>query len=191
MISLSTFINLHHNEIEVYSSERKSNNAFLKLSSLLEIYNSEQTVEEIQITEANQIDDSFHVSGKGELFSVQSEWKPVQDGSHFIEVDIKVSYNKEVSGDFGLQFKAELVGNGKPTWMIPGAFYKENRFEHNARQYPRYDYRDGNHEEMVSDRWSFRSDRASLPAVFVWNDEMCEISLCGGNVCTWVDRLRF
>lgn len=203
MISLSTFINLHHNEIEVYSSERKSNNAFLKLSSLLEIYNSEQTVEEIQITEANQIDDSFHVSGKGELFSVQSEWKPVQDGSHFIEVDIKVSYNKEVSGDFGLQFKAELVGNGKPTWMIPGAFYKENRFEHNARQYPRYDYRDGNHEEMVSDHWSFRSDRASLPAVFVWNDEMCgalcveEMSVLGltglgfkGNECEtsiWVN----
>jgi hypothetical protein len=173
VISLSTNINLHDNEIEVYSSERKSNNAFLKLSSLLEIYSDEQTVEDIQITEVNQVDDSFHVSGEGKLFSVQSEWKPAQDGSQYIQVDLNVRYNQQVSGDFGLQFKAELAGNGKPTWMIPGAFYKENRFEHNARQYPRYDYRDGDHEEMVSDHWSFRSDRAALPAVFAWNDEMC------------------
>ncbi|MGG3468185.1 hypothetical protein ABES02_11965 [Neobacillus pocheonensis] len=159
--------------IQVYSSERKSGNAFLQFLSLLDIYNSETVVEKIQIENVNEVESSFLVSGKGDLFSVRSVWKQVQDGCGFIEVDLHVCYNKEVSGAYGFQFNADLIGNGKPTWMIPGAFYKENRFEHNARKYPRYDYRDGNHDEMVSDHWSFRSDRAALPAVFAWNDEMC------------------
>ncbi|ETI67518.1 hypothetical protein [Neobacillus vireti] len=175
---MATNINIHdsknkQSEIQVYSSEQKSAQAFLAFSSLLEIYNGEKTIEEIKIEEINLLEGGYRFLGKGEHFSVQSDWKQVDDGCGFIQVDLQVSYNKEVSGQYGLQFNADLRGSGKPTWMIPGAFYKENRFEHNARQYPRYDYRGGNHEEMVSDYWSFRSDRAALPTVFAWNDEMC------------------
>lgn len=164
---------IKQSEIQVYPSERKSENAFLRLGSLLEIYNSVNVIEQIKIDGVKEEEECFRVSGTGELFSVQSEWKKVQAGCDYIQVDLTVSYNQEASGDFGLQFNAELLGSGKPTWMIPGAFYKENRFEHNTRKYPRYDYRDGLHEEMVSDYWSFRSDRAALPAIFAWNEEMC------------------
>ncbi|MGZ4160112.1 MAG: hypothetical protein ACXVNF_04830, partial [Neobacillus sp.] len=175
---MSTFINVHENvkkkyEIHVHSVDRKSGNAFLRLDSLLDIYNEEKDVEKIQIDEVKKIDDGYRISGSGDVFTVHSGWKPVQDGCGYIQVDLNVTYNKEVSAAFGFRFNCDLLGGGKPTWMIPGAFYKENRFEHNARKYPRYDFRDGNHDEMVSDHWSFRSDRAALPAVFAWNDEMC------------------
>ncbi|MDQ0972568.1 hypothetical protein QFZ31_002446 [Neobacillus niacini] len=158
--------------IQIFPPDRKGENAFLKLNSLLEVYNGEQTLEKILIDEVTPNDGYHLLSGKGEYFTVESEWKHIQDGCGFIQVDLQVTFNKECSGNYGLQFNADLIGNGKPTWMIPGAFYKENRFEHNTRQYPRYDYRGGNHGEMVSDYWSFRSDRAALPAVFTWNDEM-------------------
>ncbi|MFB5196824.1 hypothetical protein ACE198_18115 [Neobacillus sp. KR4-4] len=175
---MSTFINILENgkkptEIQVYSSERKSGNAYLQFDSLLDIYDEEKTIENIQIDHVEEINGAYHISGHGEDFSVETEWKNVQSGCGFIQVNLKVTYKKETSGNYGLQVNGNLAGSGKPTWMIPGAFYKENRFEHNTRKYPRYDYRDGNHEEMVSDHWSFRSDRAALPAVFAWNDEMC------------------
>lgn len=178
MNSVGTLINIHddvkkHTEIKVYSSERKSSNAYLRLNTLLDIYNEEKDIEKIQIDKVEEIDGGHHITGKGDYFTVESEWKNVKAGVGFIQVNINVTYNKEVPGNYGLQFNADLAGSGKPTWMIPGAFYKENRFEHNTRKYPRYDYRDGNHDEMVSDHWSFRSDRAALPAIFAWNDEMC------------------
>ena len=178
MIPLAIIINekkdeTKQSELLVYSSERKSDHAFLRLDSLLEIYNSEKVVEKINIDVVKEEAGCFHVTGTGDFFSVQSQWKQVLTGCGFIQVDLTVCYNQEVSGDYGLQFNADLLGSGKPTWMIPGAFYKENRFEHNTRRYPRYDYQGGSHEEMVSDHWSFRSDRAALPAIFAWNEEMC------------------
>lgn len=177
MILLSTVIHIQDEgkkskQIQVHSTERKSGNAFLGFASLLSVYNAESEVEKIEINEVQEVEAGFRISGEGNYFSVQSDWKLNQAGCDFIQVDLKVSYNAEASGDYGLQITGELSGNGKPTWMIPGAFYKENRFEHNARKYPRYDFDDGNHHEMVSDHWSFRSDRAALPAIFAWNDEM-------------------
>jgi hypothetical protein len=167
--------------IQVYSSERRSKNAFLQWTSLLDVQTQMGTVEKIRIDQVSEEDGVYHITGKSELFSVQSDWKMVNDGCGFIQVDLHVIYNKNEAGDYGLQFKCELLGSGKPIWMIPGAFYKENRFEHNTRKYPRYDFLGGNHEEMVSDYWSFRSDRAALPVIFAWNQEICG-ALCVDEV---------
>ncbi|MDN4072992.1 hypothetical protein [Fictibacillus terranigra] len=174
---MSTFIkpkekDTNSHEIQIYSSDRKSRNAYLRLTSLLHVYNENGSIEEIPIDELLETEGSLRAAGRGDLFSVHSEWNSIHDQCDYIQVDLEVSYNQEASGEFGFEFNCALIGNGKPTWMIPGAFYKENRFEHNERKYPRYDFNDGNHDEMVSDHWAFRSDRAALPAVFAWNDEI-------------------
>ena len=60
-----------------------------------------------------------------------------------------------------------------PWWLIPGAFYGENRPDANDRIFPRFEvgaHTAAEHERMVSDAWEFRADRAATPAVFVWPD---------------------
>lgn len=61
-----------------------------------------------------------------------------------------------------------VSGEGEPRWMIPAMFYKDNRPRNNDGRYPRYDFNGGDAARFVSDRWSFRSDRSSLPSVFCW-----------------------
>lgn len=71
----------------------------------------------------------------------------------------------------------KLVGSS-PRWMIPGIFYKHNRVAGCRRMFPAYHATDPSPERMLSNAWSFRSDRAATPAVFLWN------SLLGAFVIT-------
>lgn len=118
------------------------------------------------------------MSGSSGEFTAKAKWEAVKDSCGGYDVTLHLTYNGNVPKNMGLTLRAEVLGPGKPDWMIPGAFYKENRFEKNLRRYPRYDYRGGDPEQMVSDYWSFRSDRAALPVVFAWNDALC------GALCT-------
>jgi len=61
-----------------------------------------------------------------------------------------------------------------PFWLIPGAFYGENRPADNDRVFPRFESGATSleqHAAMVSDEWHFRADRSATPAVFCWPDE--------------------
>ncbi|NDL60500.1 hypothetical protein [Phytoactinopolyspora mesophila] len=69
-----------------------------------------------------------------------------------------------------LRLAVELSGTPDPWWLIPGLFYGENRPEACDRRFPRFEVGANDPDGMVSDHWSFRSDRAATPAVFVWND---------------------
>ena len=69
-----------------------------------------------------------------------------------------------------LRVSAELSSKD-PWFLIPGAFYGENRPTGNDRIFPRFET--GAHppsevDPLTSDHWSFRADRAATPAVFVW-----------------------
>ncbi|MEH7380547.1 hypothetical protein V7138_08705 [Bacillus sp. JJ1533] len=160
----------------------KSEKTFLRFSSLMQVLNEEGIVETIPVEQQKTEGDLVHISGSGRLFTVHSIWKAKQDHCNYWEVEFEVTYHSNQSGRYSLRLNSELIGEGKPTWMIPGAFYKENRFKHNLRPYPRYDYEGGDPDEMISDYWSFRSDRAALPAVFSWNDEM-SAALCVDEMC--------
>ena len=72
-----------------------------------------------------------------------------------------------------IRVSLELAGATAPWWLIPGAFYGENRPAANDRIFPRYQANattDAEHASMVSDEWHFRADRAATPAVFAWPD---------------------
>lgn len=65
----------------------------------------------------------------------------------------------------------QLAGEA-PRWMIPGIFYKDNRVEECRRIYPSYSPDNPDPQRMVSNAWSFRSDRAATPGVFVWTSKV-------------------
>jgi hypothetical protein len=58
-----------------------------------------------------------------------------------------------------------------PWWLMPGLFYGENRPVDGFRIFPRFEAGADRPDEMVSDRWEFRADRAATPATFVWGDD--------------------
>ncbi|BDI21735.1 hypothetical protein [Herbiconiux sp. L3-i23] len=76
--------------------------------------------------------------------------------------------------DAALRFELDVVDSDEPWWLIPGAFYGENRPAANDRVFPRFEVGADSaeqHAAMVSSWWQFRSDRAATPAVFAWAGE--------------------
>ncbi len=58
-----------------------------------------------------------------------------------------------------------------PWFLVPGAFYGENRPVDNDRAFPRYEAGASTaeqHAAMVSDEWHLRADRSATPVVFCW-----------------------
>ncbi|MFN2520774.1 MAG: hypothetical protein ABR525_07000 [Candidatus Limnocylindria bacterium] len=98
-------------------------------------------------------------------------------GARWHDVTLAIRYEGEGPASFGVEVACEVPGTATPRWLIPGAFYRENRLESCRLRYPRYDPAGGDPGELVSDAWSFRSDRAALPAVFAWTDACCA-ALC-------------
>ncbi len=77
-----------------------------------------------------------------------------------------------------MRLPVRLPSAPDPPWLIPGAFYRENRPDECARPYPRHDpSAAGTGEGLVSHHWAFRSDRAALGAVFAWSGSAC-VALC-------------
>lgn len=150
----------------------------MRFAALLSLLDDSDHAVDIPVDRVIPTKDGFQVEGKHEDFEIVSRWVLIHDITSYYDVHLEMYYTGSVEKEAGLRIGCDLLGGGKPDWMIPGAFYKENRFEHNFRKYPRYDYHGGKAAEMVSDHWSFRSDRAALPAVFAWNDGMC------GALCT-------
>jgi hypothetical protein len=67
--------------------------------------------------------------------------------------------------------EAPVHGADDPWWLVPGAFYGENRPAENTRAFPRFEIGASTpeqHAALVSDAWEFRADRAATPAVFAW-----------------------
>lgn len=160
-------------ELRLFPEGGASGSYALRVSSLLAAEKEGGARETVAIDGVEGTPGGFRAKGASASFGAEQEWRFVRDGCAYAEVTMRIAYTGGEPAAYSLRFAAELTGPGRPYWMIPGAFYKENRFEHNARQYPRYDYRGGDAQRMVSDYWSFRADRAALPAVFAWNDGIC------------------
>ncbi|TCP29455.1 hypothetical protein EV207_11076 [Scopulibacillus darangshiensis] len=151
----------------------KNDDIGLRFDSLLDVYKPDNQMESILIDKITQNNGKHHAVGAGTAFDVSAEWTDIQDDCGYTSVYLKVRYKDHAEGEYGFRFCGQLLGAGEPTWMIPGVFYKNNSFEQNTRKYPRYSRENVNSEKMMSNYWSFRSDRAALPAIFAWNDDVC------------------
>ncbi|TDC54166.1 hypothetical protein E1212_03255 [Jiangella ureilytica] len=108
---------------------------------------------------------------------------PSATGLH--EVALSVS---NVSADAfagHVRLVASVADAADPWWLIPGLFYGENRPVDCDRRFPRFEAGADDPAGMVSDHWSFRSDRAATAAVFAWGASAgvvvaaAELSPCG------------
>ena len=89
-----------------------------------------------------------------------------------VELSVTVEYRGEAPTERGVRIGLQLPAEGDPpTWLIPGLFYDENRPIGCRRSFPRYERGTNDPRAMVSERWSFRADRAATPAVFAWRGD--------------------
>lgn len=87
-------------------------------------------------------------------------------------VRLRVEHRGETETAACIRFAVDLPraepGEAAPWWLVPGAFYGENRPAGSLRIFPRFQPGLSDPAAMVSDRWEFRADRAATPAVFGW-----------------------
>ena len=83
-------------------------------------------------------------------------------------ITLDVAYGGDAPLAAAIRFRLLLADAPDPWWLIPGAFYGENRPAACDRIFPRFEVGGNDPEGMVSDRWEFRADRCATPAVFAW-----------------------
>jgi hypothetical protein len=86
------------------------------------------------------------------------------------EVELTLRLERTEPVDVAVRFGFRLGPVSGPKWLIPGCFYGENRLPDNARRFPRWDPNGGDPADLVSDTWSFRSDRTTTAAICAWSD---------------------
>lgn len=83
-----------------------------------------------------------------------------------VDVTLSVAVSAPFTGH--LRLVASVADAAEPWWLIPGLFYGENRPADCDRRFPRFEAGADDPAGMISDHWSFRSDRAATPAAFAW-----------------------
>ncbi|WP_285114922.1 hypothetical protein [Leifsonia sp. fls2-241-R2A-40a] len=99
---------------------------------------------------------------------VQEEWSDADPGWR---LTLRVRHGGDEPVDGSVLVEAAVRGADEPWWLIPGAFYGENRPVENTRAFPRFEIGANSpekHDALISDAWEFRADRAATPAVFAW-----------------------
>lgn len=105
----------------------------------------------------------------GGEFAFDQRWVDTGDGSW--RVELTVTHTGGEVRDAAIRVSLPVAAARDPWWLIPGAFYGENRPERNDRVFPRYQAgasTAADHAAMVSEEWHFRADRAATPTVFCW-----------------------
>ncbi|MGO4595685.1 hypothetical protein AB4Z18_17870 [Leifsonia sp. 2TAF2] len=108
------------------------------------------------------------VGAAADAVEVRQEWSPAEAGWR---LTLHVAYTGDDPADGSVLVEAPVHGADDPWWLIPGAFYGENRPAENARAFPRFEIGADSpeqHDALVSDAWEFRADRAATSAVFAW-----------------------
>ncbi|MGY4642317.1 beta-L-arabinofuranosidase domain-containing protein [Cellulomonas sp. URHB0016] len=101
-------------------------------------------------------------------FTAASRWAP-DDGTGRRALVLTVTFRGEVPAEACVRVRADLLPDDEPPWwLVPGAFYGENRPAGCRRVFPRFEVGAHDPQGMVSDRWAVRADRCATPAVFAW-----------------------
>ncbi|THG29269.1 hypothetical protein [Naasia lichenicola] len=96
---------------------------------------------------------------------------------------VRVTYAGSAPADAAVRISTRIPADD-PWFLIPGAFYGENRPADNDRIFPRFQpgaSSAADHAAMVSDEWHFRADRAATPIVFCWAASGQEGVALGGS----------
>ncbi|MCT2584332.1 hypothetical protein [Actinophytocola gossypii] len=92
------------------------------------------------------------------------------DGSRFaVRLDVTCVASEPVVA--GLRVSVRLGETDDPGWLVPGAFYGENRVAGCRVRYPRFTRDAPDPALLESAEWGLRADRCATPAVFAWDRE--------------------
>src|SRR5689334_22632200 len=78
-------------------------------------------------------------------------------------IRLSVTYRGDAEAQASIRFGLALPPGDRPWWLVPGAFYGENRPAASRKIFPRYAPGPPDPAGMVSDHWEFRADRAATP----------------------------
>lgn len=162
----------NHYELRIMPGNKGTGGDYMKWPHFVRLL-GEESEEKVGISRVEENQNVILLNGKNDQFQVSAQIDHQEQGCGYYDVRMGIRYEGSEPVKRSVRVAFELLGEGRPTWMIPGAFYQENRFAHNNRKYPRYEFDGGNPLEMVSDYWSFRADRAAMPAVFSWKEHYC------------------
>lgn len=123
--------------------------------------------------EGADADDAGGVVLRGGAGPMRAESRWRAEGG-VLAVELILAYDGDRELDAGVRFALALPGRAlEPHWLVPGCFYRQNRFPECLRRYPRAVTEGGDPALLESSWWSFRSDRTAVPAVFGWTDTAC------------------
>lgn len=118
--------------------------------------------------------DELVLDGAADGWQASARWTPRDETCHFLEVVLELLWTGREPATAGLRLPFRIPVAPAPAWLIPGAFYGQNRPAGCARPFPRHDpAANGSGGGLISDHWSFRADRAALGAVFAWGSAAC------------------
>ncbi|MBD3780948.1 MAG: hypothetical protein IE923_17010 [Micrococcales bacterium] len=108
------------------------------------------------------------VAGEAAGFRATAWWSP-PSATGRVDVRLDVEHRGEAEQDACLRVRVLLpAAPHPPWWLVPGAFYGENRPVGCERAFPRFEVGADDPAGMVSDHWELRADRAATPAVLAW-----------------------
>jgi len=143
-------------------------------SCLARIMRPDQDALEVPIAAWRMDADELVLDGASQGWAIAARWTPRDEDCRFLEVALDVTWMGDEPAEAGLRLPFRIPDAPAPAWLIPGAFYRENRPTGCSRPFPRHDPRaDGSGAGLVSDHWSFRADRAAVGAVFAWGATAC------------------
>ena len=79
--------------------------------------------------------------------------------------DVTLRATSRNAAEAGIRVELRLPPAEDPRWLVPGAFYGENRPAESKQRFPRFVPGRADLEAMESSAWSFRADRCATPAV--------------------------
>ncbi len=93
-----------------------------------------------------------------------------RDGRRY-DVRLHVRCVADTPVSAGIRVELALGASDDPGWLVPGAFYGENRPAACRVRYPRFTTDDPDPALLESAEWAFRADRTATPAVMAWDGE--------------------
>src|SRR5690349_5882567 len=89
-------------------------------------------------------------------FEITAQWGP-PSATGRQRVRLRVEHRGAAEQAAGIRFAVPLPERGDPWWLVPGAFYGENRPAGGRRIFPRFAAGAADPAAMISDRWEFRA----------------------------------
>jgi len=96
------------------------------------------------------------------------------DLTGLIRIELRLVYLGRTPTSMSAKLQWAIQGGPPTTWMVPGFFYGQGRPPgYRGHPYPRLDPAGGDADDLVSNQWGFRTDRAAHATVLAWTDTAC------------------